>query len=73
MEGRVKISLGALCRDSVTGFSGIVTGRSEYLYATPQVLIVANTLKDGVMIPAQWIDEARVVEVSPSNNTGHFI
>jgi hypothetical protein len=50
--------LGDRVEDEITGFQGIVTGRSEYLYGSVQVHVAAEKLDK---IPdGQWFDEDRV-------------
>ena len=55
------ISLGSKVRDSITGFTGIATSRTEYLYGCVHVGISPQELKDGKPIEVQWFDEQRVV------------
>ncbi len=59
-----KVQLGSKVKDKITGFTGIVSGRAEYLYGTPHVWVEAPTTTDG-KTPDQWIDESRV-EVVPA-------
>jgi len=52
------VPLGAKVRDVVTGFTGTVTGRAEYLYAEPSVAVEA--LVDGKP-KTEWFHENRIV------------
>ena len=45
--------------DSITGFSGVVTARAEYLYGCVQLLVSPHRLKDGIPVKGQWLDEQR--------------
>lgn len=54
------ITLGSKVHDGITGFSGIATGRAEYLHGCPSVLIEATKLVDGKP-ESKWVDEPRVV------------
>ncbi len=55
------IKLGSKVKDKVTGFSGILTSRTEYLYGANRLQIEAKVSKDGSAIITQWFDEPRVV------------
>jgi hypothetical protein len=54
------ITLGSKVRDPITGFEGIVTARTEWLYGCVRVSVQAPELKDGKPIEEQWFDETRV-------------
>ncbi len=64
----MKIELGRRVRDKFTGFSGIAVSRTEYLWDCPRVTVQPETMKDGIPITAQGIDEPRleVVEDQPA-------
>jgi hypothetical protein len=62
-----------MARDSLTGFRGIVTARTEYLYGVPQVCIVPKQLQDGLPITGQWFEESRVVVEDEIERPGHFV
>ena len=62
MQERIK--LGNRVKDSITGFTGIVIGRNEWLYGCEQILIQPDKLKDGVPVKAEWFDEQRIVLLS---------
>ena len=53
------VKLGDRVVDTLTGFSGVVTARTEYIYGCVQLLVVPRELKDGVPSEGQWIDEQR--------------
>lgn len=52
--------LGRKVRDRITGFTGIVTGRVEYLTGCNQVLVSPATKDDGSLVVPEWLDEQRV-------------
>jgi hypothetical protein len=53
-----KISLGCRVTDTVNGFTGLVTGRLEYLNGCRQFLVKPEALdKDGKPQDGIWIDE----------------
>ena len=55
------IKLGQAVTDNVTGFTGIVTARAEYLHGTPRALVEPTALPVGeVDKKGRWIDEGRL-------------
>lgn len=59
----MKIKLGSAVKDGVTGFSGIVTGRAEYLTGCVQYLVTPQRLTSEGGIPAgAWLDESRLTQ-----------
>ena len=55
------IQLGDRVRDSITGFTGIATGRAEYQYGCKQIFVTPERLKDdGSMPGGEWFDEQRL-------------
>lgn len=64
MTNTVHPILGCFVRDTLTGFEGIATGRSEYMYGCAQVAITPDKLgPDGKPIQGEWFDEQRVALV----------
>jgi hypothetical protein len=58
-----KIELGAEVKDCVTGFSGIVTGRADYVTGCRQYAVTPTTLKDdGSPVGGGWYDEDRLLK-----------
>lgn len=56
------IKLGEIATDNLSGFTGVVTGRTEYLYGCIQVRLTPQGLnRDGQPADAQWFDELQVV------------
>jgi len=64
------IKLGATVRDSISGFTGIATARTEYLFGCVRVLVEPTELKDGVPLDSQWFDEQRLTENSDAQAGG---
>lgn len=65
-----KIAMEAKVKDRLTGFSGIVTGRVEYLTGCRRYLVQAKMKKSGTSPPEpEWLDEDRLV-VSKTKNLG---
>lgn len=60
-KGNMK--LGDKVSDKITGFSGIITGKAEYLTGCIQYLVTPQRLdNDGKMPDGAWIDESRLGE-----------
>jgi len=70
------LKLGSRVKDTISGFTGILTARTEWLYGCIRVSIEPEVLHEGKPIEAQWFDEERVVEleapieITPSESTG---
>jgi len=59
------ITLGSRATDTINGFSGLVTGRLEYLNGCRQFLIKPEKLdKDGKPQEGVWIDEQNLTFVA---------
>ncbi len=54
------IVLGSRVRDIFTGFAGIATARTEWLYGCARISVEPQELRAGKTIEAQWFDEQRV-------------
>ena len=54
------VKLGSRVKDTVSGFTGIATGRAEYLYGCVRILIESESLHDGRPVEGEWFDEQRV-------------
>jgi hypothetical protein len=56
------IKLGSLVKDSISGFTGIATSRTEYIYGCVHIGITATRMNiSGHPIDTVLIDEQRVV------------
>ena len=64
------VKLGQKVRDRVTGFSGVVMGRTEYLYGCVSCGILSEQLKDGKPMEWSWIDEQRLDDNSEAKAGG---
>lgn len=58
-----KIMLGATVRDRITGLTGVVMARTEYLTRCAHVAILATKVnKEGKIPEWEWIDETRCTQ-----------
>lgn len=58
------VKLGDLVKDMITGFTGIASSRTEYLFGCVHIGITSNKMdKDGVPIGVLSFDEQRVVRI----------
>jgi hypothetical protein len=71
MEKYFKYGLGWKVRDIVTGYSGIITSRSQWLTGCNTYGILQQELKDFKPVEAQWFDETRL-EIINDNNVLEF-
>ena len=58
------ISLGMTASDRITGFSGVVVGKAEYISGCTQVLLVPKIKEDGKRIDGEWFDIQRLEQVA---------
>ncbi len=64
MSNSKVVELGDSAKDVISGFTGIVTGRAEYLTGCTQFVVSAQKLdKDGKLPGAEWFDESRLMVV----------
>ena len=57
-------NLGDLVRDEVTGFTGVVLGRAQYLYEATTCRVHPRELQEnGARRDAPWIEEDRLVVI----------
>ena len=54
------IHLGNEAKDKITGFSGIVTSRAEYLTGCTQYGLTPPVGGDGQVRASEWFDEGRI-------------
>jgi len=52
-----KFDLGDEVRDIVTGFSGIIVSRSQWIHNCNTYGVKSKELKDGIPMANQWFDE----------------
>jgi hypothetical protein len=55
--------LGEVYQDMITGFEGVATSRTTYLYGCVRVALEPKTLHEGKPIEANYFDEQRLVHV----------
>lgn len=60
--------LGSRARDTVTGFTGIVTGRAEYLADTPSIRLTAENRQED--LKERWVAEARCEPADDDRKAG---
>lgn len=70
-----KFNLGDIVTDSITGFNGIVTCRSQWLNNCNTYSVQSQDLKEGVPQKGQYFDEPQlkllhVKKIIPHQNTG---
>jgi hypothetical protein len=61
---KTMIKLGSKVQDTLTGFTGIATGRTEWMFGCARICIEPQVLKDGKPIEGFWFDEQRVKVLS---------
>ena len=64
------LKLGSKVKDKITGFTGIITGKAEYLTGCNQYVVQPQCSKDnkGSYPEAQWFDEGRLTFIAKSMN-----
>lgn len=60
----MKFEVGEMLQDKVTGFKGVVMGRTEYFTGCDHYGLCSRVLKDGEPMEWQWFDETRLVSVA---------
>jgi len=60
-----KIKLGVIAKDKITGFQGMVTGKSKWLTGCDQVCLKPSVNKEGKLQDGHWFDVGAVEYVSP--------
>ncbi len=58
-----KIKMGSTVKDKVTGFTGIVTARCEFISGCLQYCVLPKSGKDGKYPDHQYFDEERLIVV----------
>lgn len=61
-----EVVLGSRVVHAITGFTGIATGRAEYLSGCTTVLVKPKAGEDGKMPEGHWIDEDQLELVEAS-------
>lgn len=56
-----EVKLGSKVQDVITGFTGIATARTTFLYGCAHVAVKSQDLdKDGKVMDAQWFEEPQL-------------
>lgn len=50
------IKLGSKVRDKISGFEGIATGRTTWLYGCERICVQPQEISKGKPVDAQWFD-----------------
>ncbi|KKN02600.1 hypothetical protein LCGC14_1116030 [marine sediment metagenome] len=58
-----KFEVGNKVKDLVTGFSGIIIGRTDWLTGCNTYGVKSEKLKDGLPMEAEWLDEIQLKEI----------
>jgi len=64
------IKLGDKVKDKITGFSGIVIGRTNWLNGCITIGVQSAEMKDGRPVDSVWFDEQRVDSTSTATTGG---
>ncbi|KKL25932.1 hypothetical protein LCGC14_2400350 [marine sediment metagenome] len=60
----MKVVLGKMYKDRISGFTGVAIARTEYLFGCVRVMVEPTKLKkDGDFLPDGWFDEERLVAI----------
>lgn len=62
-----KLELGTKVKDKVTGYTGIVIGRTEWLYGCRRYTVQSQEMKDGKPVESMAFDED-ALELLTTNN-----
>lgn len=57
------ITLGSKVQDTITGFTGIAIGRTEWQYGCARICVQSQELHNGEPIPPQTFDEQQLVVI----------
>jgi len=63
MGFRKKIKLGDVVLDPITGMTGTVTARTEFLFGCVRCAVQPKELKDGIPVDAVYVDEPQLERV----------
>ena len=54
------VELGDIAKDSVSGFTGIVIAKTNFLFGCTRIGLKSRELHDGKTIDAEWFDEPQI-------------
>ncbi len=63
MASEFKYELGAKVRDNITGFTGVVTSRTECITGGNRFEVEGGITEEGKPVGIEWVDEDRLVLV----------
>ena len=70
-EQKQTIDLGTEVKDPITGYVGIATCRTEYLYGCARIGVQGKAREDGKIPPnLHYFDELQLVKMEPDRNKG---
>lgn len=61
------INLGDYARDTITGYTGTVVARTEWINGCVRYIVQSNQLKDGVPLEPQHVDSQQLEVVKKEN------
>jgi hypothetical protein len=61
------IKLGDKVRDPITGFEGIATAKTEWLYGCTRLGVQAKMGEDGKVHDPHWFDEPQLEGIAPED------
>lgn len=64
-----KITLGLVVRDTVTGFTGTVIGRADYLHGESSLQVQPPLDKEGAWVKNLWFEEERLEAWHPEDSS----
>ena len=68
MTNTFKFELGVEVKDKVSGYKGIIIGKTEWQTGCNTYGVKSQTLNNGVPVEAQWIDEIRLDQIGNGIN-----
>lgn len=68
MKAKFTIKLGVQVKDKITGMTGIVVGRTQYLYGCNVYGVTPQVLENGKRLDTEWFDEGRLEVISSGVN-----
>jgi hypothetical protein len=64
---KAEFGLGDKVRDTITSFTGTITGIAFYLNGCIQCAVVPSVDKDGKIIDTEWFDQQQLEIVTPES------
>jgi hypothetical protein len=71
MSAVFKLELGTRVKDKVTGYTGIVIGRTEWLYGCRRYTVQSQEMKDGKPVDGMGFDEDALEIIEVAAVKGH--